>query len=129
MVEDNHSNVCSVINIDSLTTAHSRQKPDPEQLSVTSTAATVLTGHCSSSSVPTEWTTIGQERPVGVRYAASASTRHPVAYDNYYSGLDFDADCIAIDSGASEGFGDVDTPGTNRTPVAHGITMVSATLH
>ena len=46
---------------------------------------------------------------------------------NHYSGLHFDDQCIAVDYGASEGFADEDTPGTNRIPLTHGVTMVSAT--
>ena len=46
---------------------------------------------------------------------------------NYYDPLAFDDSSIAIDSGASDGFGDEDTPGTDRKYTEYGITMASAT--
>ena len=47
---------------------------------------------------------------------------------NYYHALqDDDTTRIVVDSGASDGFGDIDTPGTDRRPTEYGITMASAT--
>ena len=63
--------------------------------------------------------------------AACPQTHRPVTkthHTNYYHALDlFDDSSIAVDSGASDGFGDEDTPGTDRRPTTHGITMASAT--
>ena len=47
--------------------------------------------------------------------------------DNYYHALALDKRSIAVDSGASDGFGDVDTPGTDRQPTDYGVTMAGAT--
>ena len=48
---------------------------------------------------------------------------------NYYAPLTFTDSSIAVDSGASDGFGNVDTPGTDRRSTKYGITMASATGH
>ena len=52
-----------------------------------------------------------------------------IDYRNYYSALTFGDMDIAIDSGASDSFGDIDMPGTNQQRVLphESITMVSAT--
>ena len=50
----------------------------------------------------------------------------PVATANHFGALDHDKG-IVVDSGASAGFGDVDTPGTSGTPVTQGVLMCSAT--
>ena len=55
------------------------------------------------------------------------SARPATAHRNYYSPLSIDANSIAVDSGASDGFGDIDTPGTARKATEYGITMASAT--
>ena len=55
------------------------------------------------------------------------TTANHVFTNNPYHVLDFDNQCIAVDSGASDGFGDEDTNGTNRQPTEQGIIMASAT--
>ena len=69
----------------------------------------------------------------------TALTATPVTHANFYEALDDDGDydfnfdddphCpnTAVDSGASDNFGDINAPGTNRRPVTTGVTMASAT--
>ena len=61
--------------------------------------------------------------------ANTGSESHPVRAPNYYQPLlqSINDKSIAIDSGASDGFGDTDTPGTHRVPTQYGVTMASAT--
>ena len=78
------------------------------------------------------WTVVGSPdryKAQGTAYKATLSntTKMGQATENYYHALSFDERSIAVDSGASDGFGDEDTPGTNRKPTEFGITMASAT--
>jgi hypothetical protein len=47
--------------------------------------------------------------------------------DNFYHALALDDKSIAVDSGVSDGFGDEDTPGTDRLDTDYGVTMAGAT--
>ena len=50
----------------------------------------------------------------------------PVTLRNHHIHLDCDDECIAVDSGAGDGFGNVATPGTNWQPADPDVAMVSA---
>ena len=96
-----------IVDVDFLTTIHSRQKPDQKSLhqdsvSIMLTAATPLTGNCSTDNNDSGWIPIGQQQ---LQCAAEASTKEPIDHRNCHSGLDFDKHCVAVNSGASKGFG------------------------
>ena len=114
---------------------HSRPKPlrVPAAI-VEDNDATVVTSNTSSSDSSSNWTTVGICEPLWAHSSAAAPLRSPRRAVNYYAPLDdeeeemeFDATSIAVDSGASDNFGDLNTPGTGRTPVINPVTMASAT--
>ena len=90
--------------------------------------ATVVTSNTTAGSDTSSWTTVPGDACTAL-LTAPVVPRHRSAHltHNYYHALDFDASSIAVDSGASDGFGDEDTPGTNRRHTDYGITMASAT--
>ena len=102
---------------------------------------TVVTNNCSHCSndadswttVPSQWsddsdwTLVSNGKGTNRTAHALQALTPPIPTANPYDVLSFDDNSIAIDSGASDGFGDEDTPGTNRQPTKYGITMASAT--
>ena len=74
---------------------------------------TVITSNTSSTVVTSDTAT---DRPTASAFMTHVSPR--IKFKNYYEAIqDLDDKCIAVDSGASDGFGDADTPGTDRQSV------------
>ena len=95
---------------------------------------TVVTDNTSTGSITTTTDSIGghtiDRQPTTVLHniPRAIATRHAfIGTNNYYSVLDTDDDCIAVDSGASDNFGTESTTGTNRQPTTMGVTLASAT--
>ena len=104
---------------------HSISQPQDSPVQTKSTTATAWTcvgtrtDRRGALTVQAERT--GHSKSLPLKRLARVSTR------NYYNSFVNDDTSIAVDSGASDGFGDVDTPGTDRILVDRGVTMCSAT--
>ena len=97
--------------------------------------ATVVTSNTTRSD--TSWSLISSRATCATSQCHSAAaSRPPLPHTNYYDVLGYSTDkdddsynasSICVNSGASDNFGNVTTPGTNRHMVPTGVTMASAT--
>ena len=95
---------------------------------------TVVTSNVStcastaSISSADSWTTVGSPSSAPIMGAQAINKPTSIGNkSNYYQALSFQDDDIAVDSGASDHFGDEATPGLGRRTTPMSITMASAT--
>ena len=125
---------------DSWTTATNNSAIDTDWTIVTGRKSTNVENEQFSKTVTHE-SAFRASQPINMRHSDVSTNHNPAKREfpefsnnfntelsrNRYHPLSFDDTSIAVDSGASDGFGDEDTPGTNRQSTEFGIIMASAT--
>ena len=81
---------------------------------------------CNSATTTSSWTLVGSPA-TALSVARQQPTIAPVYTNNSFAALGFDSESIAVDSGAADNFGFLDTTSTTLDPSGGGITLISAT--